>query len=255
MKKSFVLIVFGILFTGMLCVSSRAQQPAPVYFAVFEEMVSTADMAAFDKVQQQTVELWKKYNLDLTIYCYATDDNSYYWLMPMKNFASLDELFEKSAAFMKKAHDQEGFDGSGFRDLSTTSFRYIRWIPEISYHPDGKFGQKADEKYIVWNVCYMKQGHEKEAADAVSKYVEFYKKTGEKYEWNVYEVMLGNDTPVWIFAVSASDPVTMEQREKDLNAKYKSNFGEMWSEFAKHVRRVEVKTGWFRTRWSINTGL
>ena len=98
MKKSFVLIVLGILFTGMLCVSSRAQQPAPVYFAVFEEMVSTADMAAFSKAQQEAVDLWKKHNFDLPIYCYSTDDNSFFWVMPMQNFASLKAMIKKSAA-------------------------------------------------------------------------------------------------------------------------------------------------------------
>ena len=255
MKKSFVLIVLGILFTGMLCVSSRAQQPAPVYFAVFEEMVSTADMAAFSKAQQEAVDLWKKHNFDLPIYCYSTDDNSFFWVMPMQNFASLDAMFEKSASYLKKAHDLDGYDGSSFRDLSTTRFSYIRWMPDVSFHPDGKFGQTTDKKYMKWAFCYLKQGHEKEAAEAIKKYVDLFKKNGEAYEWDVYEVMLGNDTPVWVLATPSSNPFTLEQKESELNEKYKKDLPDMWAEFAKHVRRIENKTGWFRQRWSINTGL
>jgi hypothetical protein len=255
MKKSFVLIVFGFLFSGMLCVSSRAQQPAPVYFAVFEEMVSTADLTAFNKAQQEAVDLWKKHNLDLPIYCYATDDNSFFWVIPVKNMASLDTMFEKTAAYMKKAKDLDGYDGSGFRDLSTTNFSYIRWMPDISLHPDGNFGQNADKKYMKWAFCYLKQGHEKEATDAVKKYVDLYTKNGDNFEWDVYEVMLGNDTPAWVLAMPASDPVTLEQKESELNQKYKKELPDMWVEFAKHVRKIENKTGWFKQKWSINTNL
>jgi hypothetical protein len=239
----------------MLCVSSRAQQPAPVYFAVFEEMVSTADLTAFNKAQQEAVDLWKKHNLDLPIYCYATDDNSFFWVMPVKNMASLDTMFEKTAAYMKKAKDLDGYDGSSFRDLSTTNFSYIRWMPDIFLHPDGNSGQKADKKYMKWAFCYLKQGHEKEATDAVKKYVDLYTKNGDNFEWDVYEVMLGNDTPAWVLAMPASDPVTLEQKESELNQKYKKELPDMWVEFAKHVRKIENKTGWFKQKWSINTNL
>ena len=250
MKKLSLIAVFCILITGLMVQSSRAQQP--VFFAVFEEMVSPADLVAFNKVQQETVDLWNKYNLNVTISCYATDESSYYWVMPMQNFASMDAMFEKSADFMKKAKEQEGFDGSGFRDLSTSNFMYIRWVPDLSYHPDGNRGQTADRSYVEWSFCYLKQGHEKQASEAIKKYIDFYNKTGEKYEWDVFEGMLGNDLPVWVLMVSDSDPVAMRQTEKKLNDKYSKDFEGMWTEFTKHVRRLENKTGWFKPEWSVS---
>lgn len=255
MKKSLLMIVLCILATGMTLKSSRAQQSAPVYFAVFEEMVATSDMAAFNKVQQEAVDLWNKHGLDMSIYCYSTDNNSYFWVMPIENFAAIDAMNKKGETFMKKAKEQDGFDGSGFRDLSTVNFSFIQWMPDLSYHPDGKYGQTADKKYVEWAFCYMKPGHDKEAGEAIKKYIDFYKKTGEKYEWDVYNVVFGNDTPVWILMISDKDPVTMRQTESKLEEKYSKEFGEIWSGFAKHVRKIDNKTGWFKQKWSINTGL
>lgn len=255
MKKTLVMIGLCLLVTGMTLKSSRAQESAPRYFAVFEEMVATSDMAAFNKVQQEAVDLWKKHSLDISIYCYSTDDNSYFWVMPMENFAAVDAMNKKAEDFMKKAKEKDGYDGSGFRDLSTANFSFILWMPELSYHPDGKFGQTAEKRYVEWAFCYMKPGHEKEAGDAIKKYIDFYKKSGEKYEWDVYNVIFGNNTPVWILMVSDKDPVTMRQLESKLDEKYSKEFGEMWSAFAAHVRKIDNKTGWFKQKWSINTGL
>ncbi len=251
MKNLFVIFVFNILFSGLAFQVSQAQ--GPVFFAVFEERVSPSDLAAFDKVQQKTVDLWNKYNLGLTIYCYATDDDMYFWLMPMQNFAGLDAVFEKSQAFMKKASEQEGFDGSGFRDLSTSTFKYIRWMPELSYQ-SGTSNQSENRNYVEWTYCYMKQGHEKEAGEAIKKYIDFYTKSGEKYEWNMYEIILGNDTPVWVIMTRDTDAIAMRQTEKKLNEKYSREFSEMWADFTKHVRKIENKTGWYKPQWSVNTG-
>lgn len=125
MKKLTLLLVFCFLMAAILPELTRAQQPPSLSFAVFEEKVSTSDMTAFNKVQQETVDLWNKLKLDIPISCYSTDDNSYFWVLPVKSFASLDTIFAKSAVFMKKAREQEGFTGNQFRDLSTNNFSYI----------------------------------------------------------------------------------------------------------------------------------
>ena len=166
MKKAFISVGFSILFAGFLFVNSVAQQPAPANF-VFEEMVSPADMVAFAKVQQQAVDLWKKHKFDVPISCYATDDNIFYWVIPIENFGSIDGINAKSFAITKKMKDEDGFDGDkAFRDLSTTRSRVIMSMPDLSYHPSGNAVQVASKPYVEWTFCSMKQGHEKEALEA-----------------------------------------------------------------------------------------
>ena len=252
MKKSVLSIVLCLLWAGFLPKISYAQQAESFSLAVFEERVSTADMPAFNKVQQETVDLWKKYNLDIPILCYATDDNAYFWVMPVRNFASLDTIFMKSAAFMKKANEAEGFDGSGFRDLSTANFSMLHYRPDLSYHHEGGVGQTTEEGYVEWSYCHMRQGHEVEAAAAIKKFIDFYRENGIDYDWDFYEVSLGYDVPLLIGMNQSTDPIAMRQTEQSLDEKYSDDFKEMWAEFAQHVRYIEIKTGWFKPKWSIN---
>lgn len=252
MKKSTLGIVLSLLFIGFLPVISQGQQAAPVNYVVFEERFSTADMPAFNNVQQETVDLWKKFDLDIPIICYSTDDNAYFWVMPVSSFASIDTIFMKSAAFMKKAQEQEGFDGSGFRDLSTTNFSYISWRPDLSYHFGENTGQNVEEPYVEWSFCYMRQGHEAEATAAIKKFIDFYTQNGINYDWDFFAVTLGYDVPLWIGMNRSTDPIAMRETEKNLDEKYGDDFKNLWAEFAQHVRRIEIKTGWFKPEWSVN---
>jgi hypothetical protein len=254
MKKAFISVGFSILFAGLLFVNTLAQQPAPANFVVFEEMVSPSDLAAFNKAQQQAVDLWKKHKFELPVSCYATDDNIFYWVIPIENFGSIDDIFAKSYAITKKMTDEDGFDGDKvFRDLSTTRTRVIMSLPDLSYHPSGNAKQSAAKNYVEWTFCSMRQGHEKEAADAVKKYIEFYKKVNEPYEWEMYMVTLGYDTPMWILKTRAESPEAMRKLENDLYKKYGKELDAMWNEFILHVRKIDNKTGWYKQNWSINT--
>ena len=255
MKKVIISVGFSILFAGFLFVTSHAQQAATaVNFVVFEEMVSPSDMAAFSKIQQQTVDLWKKHKFDVPIYCYGTDDNIFYWVIPVENFGSIDGIFEKSSAFMKKAKDEDGFDGDkAFRDLSTTRSSVIRWSPDLSYHPSGNAGQSPAKSYVEWTFCALRQGHEKEAADAVKKYIEFYKMVNEPYEWDIYMATFGYDTPMWILMTRSESPENIRKQEGELYKKYSKELDGMWNEFSLHLRKIDNKTGWYKPNWSINT--
>ncbi|MDX1283547.1 MAG: hypothetical protein R3182_00975 [Draconibacterium sp.] len=254
MKKAVLFIGLCILFTGFVSFSSRAQEAPtiPEYYVVFEEIVSTADMDKFNEVQSKTVELWKKHNMDITLYCYVNDENSYYWVVPVMNFAGIDDLFKKGSEYQKKMQ-ADGFDGiKEFRDLSTGRQMVIHWEQDLSYHPSGQFGQRSDNSYVEWTFFYMKQGHEKEASEVTKKYIDFYNSVPETYEWDVYSVIFGDDTPAWLFMLRAESEIALRKQELELNKKYGDKFKELWAEFTPHIRKVENKKGWFMADWSLN---
>ena len=255
MEKAFLSLGLCFLFSGFLFLGAGAQQSGPLHLAVFEETVAPSDMPAFYKAQQQAVDLWKKYNLDIPVYCYGTSDNIFYWVIPIRNFASIDSVFEKMGAFMKKAKEQEGFDGDKtFRDLSTTRASVITWSPEMSNKQSGTPRLNPDKNYLEWSFFSVKSGHEKELAAVAKKYIDFYKRIDENYEWDGYSVSFGNDMPMMIMITQAENPVAMRQQEAKIFEKNSKELSELWNELSMHLRKVEKKTGWFRGGWSINTG-
>jgi hypothetical protein len=253
MKKLITSVSICILFTGFLYVSSVAQQPVPVYYMVLEEMVSPSDMAAFSKVQQQTVDLWKKHKFDVPIYTYGADEYTIYWVIPIENFASIDGIFEKTSVLTKKMKEEDGFDGEkAFRDLSTIRSSIIQWSSELSYHTSENAGQSPDKSYVEWAFCSLKQGHEAEAAAAVKKYQEFFKKTNEQYEWDIYTAIFGYDSPMWIIMSRSESPESIRKHEDEMSKKYGTELDGLWNDFIRHVRKIDNKTGWYIQNWSLN---
>lgn len=253
MKKFSLLIGLCILILGFVSQNTRAQEAEiPKNYLVMEEFVSPSDMTAFNQAQNKTFELYDKHNGDLSFWTYRTDENSFYWVMPFEIFASLDGMFEKMGGLQKKFFE-DGFDADKeFRDLSTMRHSFIHWMKDLSYHPSGNIGQSKDNGYCEWTFAYLKAGHEKEAAAAVKKYHEFYDGIDESYEWDIYRVKFGHDTPCWIMMVRAESELALRTAEADLGEKYNDDFQKMWQEFSLHVRKFENKKGWFMPKWSRN---
>lgn len=80
--------------------------------------------------------------------------------------------------------------------------------------------------------------------------MEFYDNIEENYEWNVYEVILGNNTPCWIFETSADSELAMRTLESDMQKKYVKDFQKLWQNFTQHVSTMETKKGWYLPNWT-----
>ncbi|WP_346859084.1 hypothetical protein [uncultured Draconibacterium sp.] len=252
--KSSALILLIFLFTGMSSFISQAQEAPvmPTTYYVIEEFVQPADNQTFIKVQQEAVDYWKKFEFDVPIFTYATNSGSYYWVLPIENFAGIDQLFKKAGELTGKMKEA-GYDANEkFKDLSTARQMVIHWSKDLSYHPDGMMGQTANNTYCEWTFMYLKPGHEKEATEAAQKYKAFYDSVEETSDWDVYTVWMGYDTPCWILMSRAESEMAMLEQETKLQAKYSEKFQELWNNFSVHVRKIENQKGWFLPNWSLN---
>ncbi|MCY1720683.1 hypothetical protein OU798_10035 [Prolixibacteraceae bacterium Z1-6] len=254
MKKFTLLIGLCLCFTTFISLNTRAQEATPPEnFVVFEEFVSPSDMQAYKNAQEKVIDLWNQYEVKIPVYTYRNDDNAFYWVVPIENFSGLDDLYTSMMGVWKKMKEEGNFDADKeFRDLSTGRQTVLHWSKELSYHPSGEFGQSKEKPFVEWAFCYLKAGHEKEAAEAIKKYQTFYEGIDDNYEWDVYTVSIGHDTPCWILMVRAENELALLKLENELGEKYSEDFQKMWQNFAQHVRKFENKKGWFLPKWSSN---
>lgn len=243
-----VLILFLCSASSTLVQSQESNNPA--MFLVFEESVAPAHMPKFIEVQSEALEKFDELNSELTVYAYRLQDFSFYWVIPIKNFASIDTVYSE----MKTNHQkllENGYNPTAkFRDLSTLSQFVVRWNKELSYYPEDFEAPEEPDIFYEWAFIHLKSGHEKEAAEAIKMYQEFYDSVEETYQWDMYEVLLGNQTPCWILESQAKTEVDMRTTESELNEKYGEKFKEMWPEFVQHVDKMEIKKGWYLPKWS-----
>jgi len=251
MKKFVLYFAACLLMASFMNFNARAQESEdPGMILLFEEFVAPADLAQFWTVQQEAFDYFKEADLKLPIWAYQTGQNSFYWATPLKSFASIDEVF---ATMMQsnKLLKEKGFDGTAkFRDLSNISQSVLVWNPKLSYHPEGS--SEDGLNFHEWTFVYLKAGHEKEAAEAVQKYIDFYKGIDTDYAWDIYEVLLGEHTPCWILEIQAKTEAAMREREDMLMEKYQADFMKLWQNMVQHVRTMETKKGWYMPKWSMN---
>lgn len=251
MKKAVGLIALFILLTAFQTTSTFAQDPIPNKFVVFEEFVSPADMPAFWEAQMKVSELWQKHEMDIPIYAYLNDDDAFYWVMPIENFASIDGIFEKFWAMHQTMIDEDDFDANkAFRDLYSGRQSVIQHDPALSHHVADENRNPEDTPFCEWMFCYLKAGHEHEVDQSIKNFVDYYNEVGSAYTWDVYKTLFGPETPMYIFMVQSKDEVTLRTEEKALNDSHKEDFDKMWMEFTPHVRKIETKKGWYLPKLS-----
>ncbi len=244
MKKFIVPAFLSMFVMSIFPVVLNAQQDSPL-IVVFEEKVAPCDYPQFVQVQNEAVDLWKKYQLDVPVYAYQNDEYAVYWVIFLRNFASLDTLFTKLGQMSAKMKE-DGYDGvAKFRDLSTMSYMVMRWDPELSYHLHDSFNQTMDNRYVEWGFYYMLSGHEQEASDVVKEFVSFNKEHQSEYSFDTFQVMMGYETPLMIIMLRAENPLAMRTRDKTFMEKHSNRFSELWDKFEVHMRKIENKQGWF----------
>lgn len=250
--KNFILLSILILF---LCSASsnpvQSQESNDQgMFLVLEESVAPDKMPEFVKVQSEVFEKLDELNSDMTFYAYRLQDFSFYWAIPIENFAGIDVFFSEMMENHQKLMEI-GFDPADkFRDLSSLSHFVVRWNKELSYYPEDYEDPEDPDIFYEWAFIHLKSGHEKEAAEVLKKYQELYDSVEETYQWDVYEVLLGNQTPCWILESQAKTELDMRTIESELNDKHGEKFEELWPEFVKHVDKMEIKKGWYLPKWS-----
>lgn len=254
MKKFNLLLVLCLLMSALFINNARAQGEEPSLFLLMEEFVAPADLSEFRKVQQEAFDVFDELKFKMNIGAYQTDENSFYWAMPLKNFAAIDEFYAKMQTNSQKMKES-GYDGDAkFRDLSNISQSVVMWNKELSYHPGGEGQDEAGKNFHEWTFLYLKSGHEKEAAAACQKYIDFYKSIGSDYSWDIYQVVFGEHTPCWILEVQAVNEATLRETEDELMKKYRDDFSKLWQNMVQHIRTIETKKGWYLPGWSRNTG-
>lgn len=251
MRKFTLLIAVCLIVASLFVNQTYAQESEdPGLILVMEEFVAPSDMPQFWTVQSEALELFKQLNFDMTFWTYRTDQNSFYWAVPLRNFGSIDEFYAQHMRLNQQLMENGYNPAVKFRDLSNISQFVVRWNKDLSFHKTERAEGAEPEKFYEWTFIYLKSGHENEAADACRKYIDFYNEIEEDYSWDIYEVVFGEHTPCWILEVSSDSEVALREAEDALDKKYHNDFMELWQNMITHVRDMETKKGWFLPGWS-----
>lgn len=230
-------IVLLLLFFANTIIS-QDKAPTDELYLMHEDVIKIDKVDQYEATVKKELELWKKYNLDTDVrFAAKTDDNHYYYLTAIENFAGIDLESEKYAKLTERA-------GKTLTDLyeeykgTYESHRnvVIRRSVELSYKPENPRLKPEETKFIHWDHYYVKEGHMEEVKTLMKEYQDLMinNKSGDAY--NVWIGDIGTDIGWLVMTThgkSSVDYYTNREKSKEVASEEKEA---LWGKFAPHLK-------------------
>lgn len=245
MKQYILLAAISLSLATPGLQEQAAQESPPGWFIVFEEKFTSANRVQFMKAQKEAIDFWKELHPDVPVFAWQNDTNSFYRVIPILSFASIDTLYQKMEQVSEVTNAGPAAREERTVIPTTVSGTVMTWVPELSHHQGAEFSEFSGQPYTEWMFAYLLSGHEQEAEEALAKFRDYYIDNRLDYPWYTFRVVFGNDTPVMIGLFRAESPAALQAKGKRIWEKHGGELEKLWADVVRHTWKVENKTGWF----------
>ena len=245
LKTSWAVTLILVLLTPLL----YAQESETQLLMVHEENVIVSEFDNYWKSQEHFNQVLADHNItDIEFYTHSTNDNRFWFVVPIENYAALDkDLFQSlgnalGEEGMKALFDEFAGTFTGQRDY------VIRYHPDLSYKAD-ELGSE-NNNFRVWWFGYIHMGKSDEYIEVQKEWKTLYEKTNAKQGYTVYTGGVGMDVPViavmfWAespaaFAALAEETIQMQGEEREA----------LWNKSKALLRKMERVEGWYHPQLS-----
>jgi hypothetical protein len=245
MKTVLIGLIVLLVLGPLVAPPASAQAPKAQLFYITDVQVKPAMAFKFEAGVKREIEL----AYPGVFYGSNTEDFHYYFVEPIANYAGIDTMNSREAAWMNGAGKEN--IAALMKSLEGTIYRFDTYVflmnPELSYYPAKPRLKQEEMKFAYWGFGYIEWGKEKEFEDIFKQWVALYKGKDVGSGWETYVGKLGADLPLYIWNMtgkSAGDFFTDdenitkllgEEAAKALNEKTTACF-----------RKYEFKTGRLR---------
>jgi len=193
-------LVFALVF-GLCLGVAPAQEKKSQMYLVEEILVKPSADAAFYELEKEAIALCQKLKWPYGWRGYYTDDNKYYFVMPIANLAEVDSYYKAAAEFFAKS----GAEFKPLMDKFSGLAEYDRYfiltfMPEFSLIPDKPRYKPGETDFFYFDIWYIKPGMESEFEKFGPEFAAFSKKKGVKDTWYCLVGGLGTEQPVYYMA-------------------------------------------------------
>jgi len=229
--------------------SAIAQNESGGYqgYLIWEDVVYPSEVTAYENMARQQMKLYADEEFPRRIDVYNTTDFTYYWVVEVDNYASIDTIymdFNKIYRNMPERVNEimEGFAGTHESTRSWTCYA----DEELSFRPPDQEGTADVGPYLFLGFCFPQKGKMDEAREAMKGFVRVANEKGAKLGWNTYIGDLGVDAPMFFWSSLARDAIefhTLNSADFDVMGEDADG---LWNDLRNVMRKYEEKNGWYR---------
>jgi hypothetical protein len=158
-REASIAFLVGLVvgFTTFAILAKAEEQKAQLFMVeeipVFPSKVSDAE-AHIRTIQRLAVQ----YQFLYPIHVYSADDFYYYYSIPIKDFADIDNFYKARMEWVQRMGD-ENFQSvvmSGLGSYESLKWFIIRPRPDLSLVPEESRLESEGANYRYWGLCYVK---------------------------------------------------------------------------------------------------
>ena len=240
--------IFGLMILLIFCfgiVGSYAEEQKPQLYYLYDVVAKPAKYMEYESAIKQLISAHTKHGFPFPYSIYSTNDFHYFVLIPISNYASIDE-------FLKAANDVSNKMGEDkYQELMgkfAGTFKYERigvytHRPDLSYTSEVSELKPEDINFYYYHLYYVEVGKQQDMEKIVKEWIKLYRTSKANRGWDWWVGGLGSDMPYFCAAQpgkSASDYFNLEAKDNELQGQENEK---LWEKTMSLCRNYEMKIG------------
>lgn len=249
MRGKFLFLLLWLVFCFCaLSILTQAEEQKDQLYWVFELVTSPSKAKEYEVAVKEEFAVYTESEFTHPWYAFCGNNFHYYFLSPLDNFATIDEI-KNSYVKMAKTVGIERWQNVMKRVNEETEYvsMYIFCHrPDLSYAPEELALKLEEANFVAIDFFYIKPGLEREFEDVLKEYKSLDSRNNIPNSYSVSVLELGTDMPLYIGAAIGKKSSDLFLRWEEQREIYGKEGKILWEKTCALCRKFEVKTGWFR---------
>lgn len=228
---------------------SFAQEMKDQLFVIHEEVAKVDMIGQYEKTSAEWVQLMHDAGLDISkIHASQRDDFHYYYLIPISNYAEIDEIFPKFQEAVAKLDKDKWsqFTAENDKTIETNHEFVARWSASLSYVPKEPRLKQGEAKFIHWIFFHYKLDKRKEVMDVLKEWKKLYEDKNISHAYDIWLMDIGEDNNMMVLTEQAKDAIDFYQTMDGVDKKVQQEEQKLWAKFSPLIYEMEQKYGKIR---------
>lgn len=253
MKKT--LAVVCLLFLAVSVSAQMASMPKPEYYLIHEEVARPGMLAQYEATTREFLNMLTQQKADpkvMGMNLYTTTDMHYLYVVPIANFGGVDAINQVFATMGQAVGKERWADLNRRGNLAIHSYNEFVALrrPDLSYVPATPRLKPEERRFVHWQFYSIDAAHTDDAEQVAKDYVALFKSKNIGDGFSVYQVMSGNDLPLYVVASSGKSPADFYSNDERINAMAATEMRPLQARVLSYTRKYEVKDGTARPELS-----
>ena len=229
-----------------LIASSQEDKSYQAYW-IHEDRVKPGMTDEYEQISKDLVAACKEHNIQETMWLtMSLNDNSYVYISPIENMASLDDDGFKTLS-EKMGADKMAALFERFNPTYDEHGDYIIYLhKDLSYMPGGISQTIEGQNYRTLYYNYVTPENDKAYMGVLKKMKANFEKHNSKLHYRVYKSGFGMMGTHYMIAVAAESQMDSAKKGDENWTLMKDDFDPLLKEMSKHTWKMDEKRGWMR---------